>query len=158
MGLGRLEPEAHPRETNGTVPLWPQLKMILSEYMLDREQDGGLGRLLFPSPGSKPERMVTDLRKALDRIGERAGWEKGAIRTKIFRHTFCAAALQLLDKGGPISPWTVARWMGHGGRSLVDRVYGHLGEVRHRSEVLEFRIENHMEVIKESLEAFPKKG
>jgi len=95
--------------------------------------------------------MVTDLRKALDRIAGRAGWERGETRTKVFRHTFCAAALQLLDKGGPISPWTVARWMGHGGRSLVDRVYGHLGEIRHRRDVVEYRIENHREALKDKL-------
>ena len=35
--------------------------------------------------------------------------------------------------------------MGHGGRSLVDRVYGHLGDVRHRSEMVEFRVEQHRE-------------
>lgn len=134
-----------------TVPLWPQLEEILAQFLMDRERSGGVGRLLFPSPKTAAESMVTDTRKALDRIGERTGWQKGEIRTKIFRHTFCAAALQLLDKGGPISPWTVAKWMGHGGRSLVDRVYGHLGDVRHRSEVVEFRVENHREQISEKL-------
>ena len=42
-------------------------------------------------------------------------------------------------------PWVVSREMGHGGRSLVDRVYGHLGDVRHRSEMVEFRVEQHRE-------------
>ena len=82
--------------------------------------------------------MNRDIRKALDHIAERAGWQKGEVRTKAFRHTYCAAALQLLDRGYPISPWTVAKWMGHGGQRLVDRIYGHLGEVRHRGEVLEY--------------------
>ena len=39
----------------------------------------------------------------------------------------------------------VARWMGHGGQSLVNRVYGHLGEVRHRSEVVEYQVQQHRE-------------
>ena len=71
----------------------------------------------------------------------------GEIRTKRFRHTYCAAALQLLDRGAPVSPWTVAKWMGHGGRSLVDRIYGHLGDLRHRSEVVEFRVEQDSEAL-----------
>lgn len=33
--------------------------------------------------------------------------------------------------------------LGHGGDSLVKRVYGHLGQVRHRSEVVEYRAEQH---------------
>lgn len=41
--------------------------------------------------------------------------------------------------------------MGHGGTSLVDRVYGHLGEHRHRSEEVEFRIKNHEEELEEVL-------
>jgi integrase len=141
-----------------TIPLFPQLEEILRPYLVERERAGGLGRLLFPAPGSHPEKPVNDIRKSLDRVAERAGWQKGEIRTKIFRHTFCAAALQTLDRGYPISPWTVARWMGHGGRSLVDRVYGHLGETRHRSEVVEYRIEHHREAIEERLEALKNRG
>ena len=91
--------------------------------------------------------MITDLRRTLDAVGERAGFEAGEIRSKSFRHTFCAAALQLLDRGAPVSPWTVAKWMGHGGRSLVDRIYGHLGDVRHRAEVVEYRVEQHREAL-----------
>ena len=34
--------------------------------------------------------------------------------------------------------------MGHGGESMVRRVYGHLGEVRHRAEVVEYRVEQHV--------------
>jgi integrase len=52
--------------------------------------------------------------------------EPGEIRTKIFRHTYCAARLQTLDGGQPISVYTVARELGHGGDSLMKRVYGHL--------------------------------
>ena len=37
----------------------------------------------------------------------------------------------------------VARELGHGGDSLIKRVYGHLGTVRHRAEMVEFRIEQH---------------
>lgn len=121
------------------VPLFPQLEEILREYLLSREREAPLGSLLFPSARGEGEAMIRDIRKALDHISERAGWQKGEVRTKAFRHTFCASALQLLDRGHPISPWTVAKWMGHGGQSLVNQIYGHLGEVRHRGELLEYR-------------------
>jgi integrase len=110
------------------------------------ERDEPLGNLLFPSPKlSGNEGLITDTRKMLDAIGGRVGWKLGEIRTRIFRHTYCAARLQTLDRGAPVTPWTVAREMGHGGTRLVERVYGHLGEVRHRSEVVEFRVEQHEE-------------
>ncbi len=71
----------------------------------------------------------------------------------MFRHTYCAARLQTLDRGAPVSEYTVARELGHGGTSLVERVYGHLGSVRHRSEVVEYLVENHRDTLGEQLEA-----
>ena len=49
--------------------------------------------------------------------------------------------LQTLDRVAPVSEFTVGRELGHGGFSLERRVYGHLGQVRHHSEVVEYRIE-----------------
>jgi len=71
----------------------------------------------------------------------------------MFRHTYCAARLQTLDQGAPVSPWTVGRELGHGGHSLVNRVYGHLGEVRHRSEQVEYRIEHFERILTKRLAA-----
>ncbi len=48
-----------------------------------------------------------------------------------------------MDGDEPISVFTVARWMGHGGTALVNREYGHLGTVRHRRKHLEYRVEQH---------------
>jgi integrase len=48
----------------------------------------------------------------------------------MFRHTYCAARLQTLDQGAPVSVYTVAKELGHGGETMVRRVYGHLGHVR----------------------------
>jgi len=92
--------------------LWPQLEEILREYVFGGETP--LGSLLFPSPRLDPEGMVVDVRKALDRIAGRAGWDSGDIRTKMFRHTYCAARLQSLDRGAPVSEYTVSRELGHG--------------------------------------------
>jgi integrase len=97
--------------------------------------------------------MLRDFRKPLDAIAERAGWKAGEIRSRMFRHTYCAARLQTLDQGAPVSPYTVAKELGHGGDHLVKRIYGHLGTVRHRSEVVEYRVENHREVLGDRLTA-----
>ncbi len=39
-----------------------------------------------------------------------------------------------------MSLYTVSRELGHGSTAMVQRVYAHLGEVRHRSKVVEYRV------------------
>jgi integrase len=129
-----------------SLPLWPQIEEILRNYLMERERTGGVGRLLFPScavddedessedqqaesanEGDKAsESRIVDFRKSLDTIAKRAGWKAGEIRSKMFRHTYCAARLQTLDRGHPVSPYTVGKEMGHGGTAMVERVYSHL--------------------------------
>ncbi len=41
--------------------------------------------------------------------------------------------------------------LGHGGESMVRRVYGHLGAVRHRSTVVEYRVHQHRKVLGDRL-------
>jgi len=132
-----------------SVPLWPQLREALERYLAERPPS----RLLFPSFRTGEEATLTDFRKLLDALAARAGWKAGEIRSKMFRHTYCAARLQTLDAGAPVSTYTVAREMGHGGEAMVRRVYGHLGHVRHRSEVVEYRIEQHAAKLGGRLEA-----
>lgn len=122
-----------------SVPLWPQLREILERYLVERPPS----RLLFPGHWRGREATITDFRKVLDAVAERAGWKAGEVRSKMFRHTYCAARLQTLDQGAAVSPFTVGRELGHGGSALVHRVYGHLGEARDRSAVVEYRIEQH---------------
>jgi len=133
------------RTSHRVVPLWPQLEEVLRPYVFGG--DGPHGHLLFPSyrvlgSGERGgEHLLEEPRKALDAIAERAGWKAGEIRTKMFRHSYCAARLQTLDKGAPVSPFTVSKELGHGGTALVERIYGHLGTERHRAKVVEFRVE-----------------
>jgi hypothetical protein len=47
--------------------------------------------------------------------------------------------------------YTVSRELGHGSEEMVLRVYAHLGSVRHRSEVVEFRAEQHFEPLGDQL-------
>jgi integrase len=123
-----------------SLPLWPQFREALERYLAEHPPS----RLLFPSYRTGEEAMLTDFRKLLDAVAVRAGWKLGEIRSKMFRHTYCAARLQTVDQGAPVSTYTVAREMGHGGEAMVRRVYGHLGQVRHRSEAVEYRIEQHV--------------
>jgi integrase len=153
------------------VPLWPQLEEILRPYVfgLDRPPT----RLLFPAQHGDGESMVGNFDGALDQVAIRAGfWEyvldrdgkqvldkagkprkRGTVRSKMFRHTYCSARLQTLDHGAPVSVYSVGRELGHGGESLVRRVYGHLGNVRHRSEVVEYRVEQFKTELEDRLAA-----
>ena len=74
----------------------------------------------------------------------------------MFRHTYTSARLQTLDNGAPVSPFTVGKELGHGGTSMVERVYSHLGQVRHRSEVVEYRLEHHREALGKRLTKLEK--
>jgi integrase len=132
-----------------SVPLWPQLREILERHLTERPP----GRLLFPNYRTGEEGLVTDWRSALDAVAAHAGWRPGEIRSKVFRHTYCAARLQTMDQGAPVSVYTVAKEMGHGGESMVRKVYGHLGEVRQRSAVVEYRAEAHATKLGVRLEA-----
>jgi hypothetical protein len=49
--------------------------------------------------------------------------------------------------------YTVTRELGHTSPAMVQRVYSHLGTVRHRSEVVEYRVEQHRKVLAERLKA-----
>lgn len=129
-----------------SVPLWPQLREILEPYVDAQRSDGAEDEdLLFPSPQTGG--MLYDVGKALDTIAKSAGWRAGEVRPKAFRHAYASARVQTLDRGYPVSDFVVAKEMGHGGFELVKRVYGHLGQIRHRSEFVEYRIDQQREVI-----------
>jgi integrase len=138
-----------------SVPLWPQLREILEAYMVERERDGGLGSLLFPSTRGAGESMIRDLRKALDAIGKRAGFPEGHVRLHMLRHTYTAARIQTLDRGAPIALYSVARELGHSSTDMIEDRYGHLHDraVLGGSEVVEYRVEHHRDAISERLGA-----
>lgn len=102
--------------------------------------------------GSAKVKMIQDVRKAVNAIAERAGWKRGEIHSRRFQTTY-ANALQTLDRGAPMAVWTVPREIGHSSTAMVERVYGKLGQIRHRSEVAEYRVEQHREKLRERLEA-----
>ena len=71
----------------------------------------------------------------------------------MFRHTYITARLQTLDRGAPVSSWTVAREVGHSSTDMIEETYGHLGQVRHRSDVVEYRAEQHVTILGDRLTA-----
>ena len=86
-------------------------------------------------------------------VAVRAGWKAGELTPTIFRHTHASARLQTMDHGAPVSIFTVSRELGHGSEALVKRIYGHLGTVRHRANVVEYRVEQHRKVLRKQLAA-----
>lgn len=160
--LVTFRPNAHRRlktqTSHRTVPLWPQLRDILQEWMYGGDTPRTSG-LLFPSPDG---RMVGSLRKRLDRIGTMCGFEAGDVRTRAFRHTYCSARLQTVQRilrpgGDPaderdwehveVSKFQVQKEMGHGGARLVDRIYGHAPRLPYRADVVEYRVAQHEEAL-----------
>jgi hypothetical protein len=98
--------------------------------------------------------MLKDFRKLLDHV---------AIAVGFGEHARTPAGEVVKDGTGESKRSTRARryrsipWgreLGHGGDSLVKRVYGHLGAVRHRAEVVEYRWEQHQERLADRLAAF----
>lgn len=162
-----------------SVPLWPQLREVLEAYLLERARQGGPDRLLFPSIGGRPrgaegeeptkapapesekvsgERMIRDLRKTLDAIGERAGLPAGHVRLHMLRHTYSAARIQTLDRGAPVALYTVARELGHSSQSMIEERYGHLHDraILGGAEEVSFRIKDHRDQLEPQLEALRK--
>jgi integrase len=143
------------KKSHRTIRLWPQLEEILRAYTFGANAPPG--RLLFPSPSSRVtgEARLRDVRALIDAVTMHAGEfylvegtqrrraEPGEIRTKAFRHTYASARLQTLDEGRPVSVYTVSKELGHSDTAMIERVYGHLGDIRHRADVVEFRAVQH---------------
>jgi hypothetical protein len=51
----------------------------------------------------------------------------------------------LFDRGAQVSIYTVARELGHGSHEMVKRIYAHLGDVRHRAQIVEYRVEQYLD-------------
>lgn len=146
----RLKTESAAR----VVPLWPQLREILGAYLATRPPS----RLLFPRWSGGRERSISDLRGPFLAVERWGGLPPGEFHAKALRHTFCAARLQTLDRGAPVSLDTVRREMGHADEYLVRHIYGHLGTVRHRSEAVEFRVEQHADRLGDRLRRLRARG
>ena len=95
--------------------------------------------------------MVVDVRKALDRITARVGFETGSVRLHQLRHTYTAARIQTLDRGAPVALYTVARELGHKSQTMIERRYGHMHDRAAGAEDVSFRIEAHRDIVADRL-------
>jgi integrase len=136
------------QQSRRTVRMWPQLKAVLLAYMqgADRPQ----GRFLFPSPDN-PDRPLAGMKKLLAEIALRTGLQ-GELTPKVFRHTYCAARLQTTDNGHPVAMITVVEEMGHDSWEMVRDIYGHVGKVRRRADVVEYPLQPYMEELQHDLD------
>ena len=112
-----------------SVKLWPQLREILEG--LDRK-----GRLVVPNPNGTP---YTDKRSGMKKAEERAKVGKH-VSWNTLRHTYASLRLQTLDNGAAISPFRVAKELGHQGLDMIFKHYGHILESPQRLEVIEYRL------------------
>jgi len=46
---------------------------------------------------------------------------------------------------------SVSRELGHSSTAMVEKVYSHLGTIRHRAEMVEYRVEQHAEALADRL-------
>ena len=113
------------------------LLLLISAYTLGVHFTPG-DVVEVPFLGLKVPRQLVETSVAV-----RAGWKAGEIRSKQFRHTYATARLQTTDRGAPVAAWTVAKELGHTSTAMIESTYGHLGEVRHRSDVVEYRAAQH---------------
>lgn len=129
------------KSSKRSVPLWPQLREILEEYMIERERTGGLGSLLFPSARGETETMISDVRKDPERIAVRAGFPKGHVKLHMLRHTYTAARIQTTEHGKPVHLY-IARELGHRSQTMIEERHGHLHDrALDGTDEVSFRIE-----------------
>lgn len=143
LEISDLDFDSHQIEIRGTktegsdrtIPMHPQLYEILLPYVQ------GLGRTteyLFTNEAGEP---FGDWRKTLDAISERAGFQRGRVRTRMFRTSYITHRLACIDQGAPIEPYKVAREVGHSSLTMIMKVYGRVQRRRVRMNELAFRID-----------------
>ena len=119
------------RHSRREIPLWPQLAAILQVHIAGL-RPGWV--LLFPSPRHRIEQPYAEIDHALAAAVQRAKIETPTT-THTLRHTFTAHRLNTLDRGAPVSIWTVSSELGHRDLDMISRVYGHVLQQRDRHGV-----------------------
>lgn len=117
-----------------TTPLPPDLVRVLKAHLNRRKLAGETWELVFPSPmsGRRGERRRHSPRSIWKRVAAEAFrathdplWAPGRTQAYDLRHTGISHALQLTDRGAPISPSVVAERVGNS-TTILDAVYRHL--------------------------------
>ncbi len=111
-----LKTEGSERE----VPLWPDLSPALALLVADRHPNAPL----FPSPRIL-DQPVHSVRRAWASVRDKAELPTW-VDFHTCRHTYASARIQTAEGGQPVSPFTVARELGHRSTLMVEQRYGHL--------------------------------
>jgi integrase len=130
------------RGTARRVPMWPQLRSILEEYLAGPHAPEG--SRLFDGG---------EFRKWMDKVANQLGWPLIRVRLKVFRVTYASARIQTLDGGAPVSDWTVQQEMGHGSMQMLQQVYVRVGVIRQRRQHVEYRWEEYASTLDRKFEA-----
>lgn len=59
----------------------------------------------------------------MNRLARDLGWPSDLVRLRVFRVTYARARVQTLDRGAPVSIWTVQQEMGHRSLEMLNDVY-----------------------------------
>jgi integrase len=130
-----------------TIPLWPELEVILAAHLTAtgltsglllpaRRADGtvGMHRAKYTALFAEAQRVAAASLSAM----EQAAFLEKHVTAKVFRTTYCAARLQTLDAGAPVSVEVVRRELGHTSLAMILRVYSRIGRVRVRGEAVSY--------------------
>jgi integrase len=80
--------------------------------------------------------MITSVRKNWLRVSALTALD---VHVHGASHTYVSARLQSLDNGAPVTTLTVAREVGHASETMVKEIYGHVADVRDRTEGVAYR-------------------
>jgi hypothetical protein len=83
----------HPKsaDDSGRAPGSPRIAAARGSGVTATGIDSSAEAASFPSFMTSPEARLVDVRKPVDRLPLRAGWNAGEVRTRVFRHTWTAA-------------------------------------------------------------------
>lgn len=126
------------RKAYDKMPMPERLRRRRSPAELKAAEEARISKLeraLGKRRGPKPKETVEELVKPISETEMIVA----PLRSKILRHTYTTARIQNTDQEKPISLWTVAQELGHASIQMVQMVYAHLGNVRHRGEEVEYR-------------------
>jgi integrase len=135
------------RGSDRQVPLWPQLRDVLRAWLNAREaaviaEQARPSRFLFPTPDGYG--WVQDIGKCFETAVAVAGLES-RFRSewwRVLRRSYCTARLMTTDGGAAaVSSFKVSKELGHSTSAMIDKVYGKIADLPHRSPVVEYRLD-----------------
>ena len=121
-----------------SIKLWSQLRAILEPLAKTGIRFGPQKWKTGLVVPNRHGGMYIDVRGGMEGAGERAEIGK-EVSWNTLRHTYASLRLQTVDNGAPISPFRVAKELGHKGLTMIFEHYGHVLESPQRLEMIEYK-------------------